>query len=122
MQTKNENQLFLSDDLKDIIDLNDLSKDKSSYLNFVINEEKLPVLSLKKTCSKCKITIMLDEKVLQSLFSNQKSTVFIKLGSKTVSSYDLSKDLFSFKVKKGFKNIYNTKLTFIEKEKISKEK
>lgn len=121
MQTKNENQIFFSDDLKDIIDLDNLSKDESAYLNFEINNKKLSVLSLKETETKRKLTIMIDEKDLQSLFSKQQHIVFIKLGSETLSSYDLSKDLVSFKIKKGFKNIYNAKLTFIKEEKINKE-
>lgn len=121
MQTKNENQIFLSDDLKDIIDLDNLSKDESAYLNFEINNKKLSVLSLKETLTKRKLTIMLDEKDLQSLFSKQQNIVFIKLGQETLSSYDLSKDLVSFKIEKSFKNIYNVKLTFIKEEKINKE-
>ena len=121
MQTKNENQIFLSDDLKDIIDLDNLSKDESAYLNFEINNKKLSVLSLKETETKRKLTIMIDKKDLQSLFSKQQCIVFIKLGQEILSSYDLSKDLVSFKIKKGFKNIYNAKLTFIKEEKINKE-
>lgn len=121
MQTKNENQIFLSDDLKDIIDLDNLSKDESAYLNFEINNKKLSVLSLKETETRRKLTIMIDEKDLQSLFSKQQHIVFIKLGNETLSSYDLSKDLVSFKIKKGFKNIYNAKLTFIKEEKIEEE-
>lgn len=121
MQIKNENQIFLSDDLKDIIDLDNLSKDESAYLNFEINNKKLSVLSLKETETKRKLTIMIDKKDLQSLFSKQQNIVFIKLGQETLSSYDLSKDLVSFKIKKGFKNIYNAKLTFIKEEKINKE-
>ena len=121
MQIKNENQIFLSDNLKDIIDLDNLSKDESAYLNFEINNKKLSVLSLKETEAKRKLTIMIDEKDLQSLFSKQQHIVFIKLGNETLSSYDLSKDLVSFKIKKGFKNIYNAKLTFIKEEKIEEE-
>ena len=121
MQTKNENQIFLSDDLKDIIDLDNLSKDESAYLNFEINNKKLSVLSLKETETKRKLTIMIDKKDLQSLFSKQQCIVFIKLGQETLSSYDLSKDLVSFKIKKGFKNIYNAKLTFTKEEKIEEE-
>ena len=121
MQTKNENQIFLSDDLKGIVDLDNLSKDESAYLNFEINNKKLSVLSLKETETKRKLTIMLDEKDLQSLFSKQQNVVFIRLGQETLSIYDLSKDLVSFKIKKGFKNIYNAKLTFIKEEKIEEE-
>jgi hypothetical protein len=117
MQTKNENQIFLSDDLKDIIDLSNLSKDENAYLSFEINNKKLSVLSLKETPTKRKLTIMLDEKDLQSLFSKQQDIVFVKLGQETLSTYDLSKDLASFKIKKCFKNIYNVKLTFIKEEK-----
>lgn len=121
MQTKNENQIFLSDDLKDIIDLDNLSKDESAYLNFEINNKKLSVLSLKETETKRKLTIMIDKKDLQSLFSKQQCIVFVKLGQEILSSYDLSKDLVSFKIKKGFKNIYNAKLTFTKEEKIEEE-
>ena len=121
MQTKNENQIFLSDDLKDIIDLDNLSKDESAYLNFELNNKKLSVLSLKETETKRKLTIMIDKKDLQSLFSKQQCIVFVKLGQEILSSYDLSKDLVSFKIKKGFKNIYNAKLTFTKEEKIEEE-
>ena len=121
MQTKNKNQIFLSDGLEDIIDLDNLSKDESAYLSIVFNSKKLSVLSLKETVSERKLTIMLDKKDLQSLFSKQQSIVSIKLGQETLSNYDLSKDLVSFKVKKGFKNIYNTKLTFKKEEKTSEE-
>jgi|11_taG_2_1085331.scaffolds.fasta_scaffold26082_2 bifunctional DNase/RNase len=121
MQTKNKNQIFLSDGLEDIIDLDNLSKDTSAYLTIELNGKKLPVLSLKETAVERKLTIMIDEKDLQSLFSKQQKIASIKLGQKTLSNYDLSKDLVSFKIKKGFKNIYNAKLTFTKKEKIDKE-
>ena len=121
MQTKNKNQIFLSDGLEDIIDLDNLSKDESSYLTIELNGKKLPVLSLKETVAERKLTITIDEKDLLCLFSKQQSIVSIKLGQKTLSNYDLSKDLVSFKIKKGFKNIYNTKLTFKKEKKINEE-
>ena len=121
MQTKNKNQIFLSDGLEDIIDLDNLSKDESAYLTIELNGKKLPVLSLKETVAERKLTITIDEKDLLCLFSKQQSIVSIKLGQKTLSNYDLSKDLVSFKIKKGFKNIYNTKLTFKKQKKINEE-
>lgn len=112
MQTKNENQLFISDELKNVVDLNSLTSDDLDSFFFVIDDKKLPVLSYEENKKKYKLTINVEENALQRLISKQIDESFLLFNGDKINQFKIQKDLVKIKTKKTFKNIYNVKLVF----------
>lgn len=110
MQIKNENNIFLSDDLKDIIDLDNITVSEDFLLCVNAFNKKLSVLSYKETSRKSILSIMIDEKDLLSLFSSHACHISLSLDEEVLRKYSLPKDLSSFKIEPGLKNIYKVKL------------
>lgn len=57
------------------------------------------------------LTIMLEEKDLLRLFSDHVEQISLSLGDEVLRNYNLSKDLMSFKIEQGLKNIYKVKIS-----------
>lgn len=111
MQTKNENNILLSDDLKDIIDLDSISTSKETLFCASMFNKQFSVLSYKESAKKSMLTIMLEEKDLLRLFSDHVEQISLSLGDEVLRNYNLSKDLMSFKIEQGLKNIYKVKIS-----------
>ena len=112
MQTKNESQLFISDELEDIIDLNSLTSDDPESFCFALGDKEFPVLSYTESKKKYKLTINVEEKALQKLILKQIDNAFLVFNDHKIKEFKSQQDLIKIKVEKKLKNIYNIKLVF----------
>lgn len=113
MQTRNENRIFISKDLENIIDIENLSvKKKNNNLVLNLNKKELPVLGYVKSFKKTKFTIICDEKTLLDLTWPTNSNIAVTLLDKVVCGFDLNKDLKKVKLKQFSENSYKVTLVF----------
>lgn len=117
MQTKNKNNLFISDELKDIVDLNSLTTEDTVSFFFLLEEKEFPVFSYVESKKKYKLALCLEENILQRLILKQIDDSFLCFNSNKIKQFKNQKDLIKIKVKKTFKNIYNVKLIFNKESK-----
>lgn len=122
MQMKNEERIFISEDLEDLIDLNNLTdnsyqeKDFEFYIE--INNQKLSVLSLDECNKKYKLTFMSSQNTLQTLISNSDFNIKLCLGNKELKVININKHLSKKKIKFISKNNYKIKIVILKEQEI----
>ena len=112
MQNNEEERLFLSKDLEDIIDLDNLSSTNISDNNLWIKlfDEKFSILSYVNSKNKYKVTFKINKKSLQKLFINKEINISIGLEDFEESIFNGNKSLLKYKLYNVFENNYKIKI------------
>lgn len=116
MQMKNEERIFVSENLEKIIDFDSLSSsNKNSELKIKINNDLFPVLTYVDSKNKYKVTFKSNLNIFQKLFYNQINSINICLNNKEYTILKDNNKLFKYKIYDLYENNYKIKI-IINKE------
>ena len=103
MLIKNEERVFVSDELKDIVSLNGMCSDYDS-LKFVVGNESFSIKKIKVSKKKIKLTFYCDLDVIKNLFENKYEFAFIKIYDEETYKLNLKNNLIYFIFNKELKS------------------